>query len=365
MKIIHLIYDNPANPWLGGGGAYRAEIINNKLRALGHEVIQVSGGYPGAKSSEVQLYTPKSKSYLGSRILYSIFAAFKAYQQKPDFIIDDTSCYSPTFSFCFRLPKLAIMHHLNGDSAIQKFPFWGKGIQWLEILNLKRFKNWITVSPSGAKELLKRQFPREGIHVLPAGIEVINDNDILPFNERKCQILILGRIEIFNKGLDFALDILSAIPEQWGVNIVVAGGGKDSEEFEKCSRNIRGVRYLGRVSEIEKRQLLKESRVLLMPSRYEGWGMVATEAMAWGTPVLASDIDGLREAIQSPLNSPLLAFGNCEEWLEMLNRVLFDKDIWSSYSLRARSRAKELNWDSVVEKQLKLMEEIRGKNGSI
>ena len=52
MRILHLIYDDIGNPWLGGGGAVRTLEINRRLAARGHQVIVLCGAYPGAPPSD-------------------------------------------------------------------------------------------------------------------------------------------------------------------------------------------------------------------------------------------------------------------------------------------------------------------------
>ena len=49
MKILHLIYDDVENPWIGGGGAYRTREIYQRLSRWGHDCTVLCGNYPGAK----------------------------------------------------------------------------------------------------------------------------------------------------------------------------------------------------------------------------------------------------------------------------------------------------------------------------
>jgi len=68
----------------------------------------------------------------------------------------------------------------------------------------------------------------------------------------------------------------------------------------------RCVKFAGVVSEEEKFRLFKASRVFLMPSRYESWGIVIAEALVCGTPVVAYDLEAYR-----PIFGDLVGYVPC------------------------------------------------------
>lgn len=84
-----------------------------------------------------------------------------------------------------------------------------------------------------------------------------------------------------------------------------------------------------------------KTKVLLMPSTYESYGMAAVEAMCSGIPVIATDTPGLRESTDG---AALLMDTRCpHEWKKALDGVLRDWDMWSGRSL---DRAARLNPDA-------------------
>jgi len=108
------------------------------------------------------------------------------------------------------------------------------------------------------------------------------------------QILLLGRNDPI-KGHDFAFKIMQEL-ERRGTDYVLHCTGR--EEAPEGSTNI--VAH-GWVSKEEKVKLLQESSLLLLPSAYEGQPMVALEAVACGTPVLASNaLHSLPDVISRP-----------------------------------------------------------------
>lgn len=104
--------------------------------------------------------------------------------------------------------------------------------------------------------------------------------------------------------------------------------------------NVPGVELVGNTP-FMKEEVWSKTRVLLMPSTYESYGMAAVEAMCSGIPVIATDTPGLREATDG---AAMLMDTRCpHNWTAALDSVLGNWDTWSERSL---SRAARLNTDA-------------------
>jgi phosphatidylinositol alpha-1,6-mannosyltransferase len=115
----------------------------------------------------------------------------------------------------------------------------------------------------------------------------------------------------------------------------------DLERLVADSRLNGSVKFLGRVSEVVKQELLEQSRCLLMPSHGEGFGLVYLEAMRLGRPCLVSTFDAGREVVNPP-QAGLAA--NPKSEMELANaicRLLTDGDEWQEWSVQARRRYEE------------------------
>lgn len=108
--------------------------------------------------------------------------------------------------------------------------------------------------------------------------------------------------------------------------------------------NVPGVQILDNTP-FMREDVWAKTRVLLMPSTYESFGMAAVEAMCSGIPVIATDTPGLREATQG---AALLMDTRCpHEWSRALGDVLVNWDHWSA---RSKWRASRLDPDSDLQR---------------
>ncbi|HEX6231984.1 MAG TPA: glycosyltransferase family 4 protein [Jiangellaceae bacterium] len=113
-------------------------------------------------------------------------------------------------------------------------------------------------------------------------------------------VVLAGRIE-WEKGGDVAVRALRAIRNAHpGTHLVLAGTGSRRPTLEKLARAhrvFRAVRFVGHLGQRELAALLGTADVALVPSSYEPFGMVALEAAAAGTPVVAGAAGGLPEVV--------------------------------------------------------------------
>ena len=103
------------------------------------------------------------------------------------------------------------------------------------------------------------------------------------------------------KGLDEMLEILpELLAEEKNLSYLIAGDGDDRQRLERKAILLgvdKHVVFAGRVPEAEKADHYRVADVFVMPGRQEGFGFVFLEAMASGIPVVASSLDGSREAV--------------------------------------------------------------------
>jgi glycosyltransferase involved in cell wall biosynthesis len=117
------------------------------------------------------------------------------------------------------------------------------------------------------------------------------------------------------------------------------------------------IRLLGRVSDEQLHALYAGACCFVYPSLYEGFGLQAVEAMACGTPVIASDGGSLPEIVGSA--GVVFRAGDADALAERLYRVLTDRDLRERLVRTGITRANDFRWATVVERYTNLYEGLR------
>jgi glycosyltransferase involved in cell wall biosynthesis len=155
----------------------------------------------------------------------------------------------------------------------------------------------------------------------------------LGYPDRLLRIVFLGRW-CRDKGLDVALQVAEALllirPD---VEFVFYGDGVIPASPP------RNCRFAGWVEDPEKRQALATSLVLILPTRQEAFGNVIIEAMACGTPVMASPVGGVVDLIEDGRSGFLIPLDNVGQYVERLILLLDDRTLWDQMSKAAKSAA--------------------------
>ncbi len=170
----------------------------------------------------------------------------------------------------------------------------------------------------------------------------------LPQNSKKI-VSFVGKLTDF-KGVDILIKaakiVTESIPE---VIFALAGNGQLREELEKLSKDLglNNVYFLGHKNQNEVATLYNLAEVSVVPSRVEPFGLVALEAMACGTPVVATNAGGLPDFVNKKVGA-LVEMNNPEELAsaliyELQNNTKSSKGIYANkYTLENFSWSKTL-----------------------
>jgi glycosyltransferase involved in cell wall biosynthesis len=122
---------------------------------------------------------------------------------------------------------------------------------------------------------------------------------------------------------------------------------------------------LGPVTEQEKQALYAGAAVQLMPSRFEGFGMVAAEAMAAGVPLIAAAAGSLPEVVDAPRGGVLVPPGDPIALAGAAERLLNAPDEREALSESARISAQRFRWSAVADAHLEFLRRISATNPSM
>jgi glycogen(starch) synthase len=221
---------------------------------------------------------------------------------------------------------------------------------------------------SRATHEILRELVSPGTALIPVGAGVPDELFELPRDEQD-YLLYFGRLDWFQKGLDTLLGAVALLARaRPGLELRIAGRGKDADRVAAVAEELgiaRNLRMLGAVSDAERQRLFAGARVLLMPSRFEGFGMVAAEAMAAGVPVVAAAAGSLPEVVAPPHGGVLVPPGDPAALAGAVERLLADAPARQALSESARASAERFRWRAVARQHLEFLEHIHRDAGGV
>jgi len=181
-------------------------------------------------------------------------------------------------------------------------------------------------------------------------------------------LLFAGRLQAL-KGADLAIEALAALSRR-GRNhrLVIVGGpsGSDGATYEALLHDrVRELSMQSRVTFVQPQphELLstfyRAADVCIVPSRAESFGLVALEASACGTPVVASDVGGLSALVADGVNGTLVAGRDPEEWADAVEWATEDSLRTMRLSTGAVLRAQPYTWRAAAERLTEVVGALR------
>lgn len=212
------------------------------------------------------------------------------------------------------------------------------------------------VSPE-ARDLAERWLGG-ACRVLPNGVEVDRFAKADPWPAEEQAILFVGRHEP-RKGLEVLLEAFAGLPGD--VRLWVAGEGPETQRLrEGADRRVRGrIDWLGRLSDDELARRLRGAAAFCAPSLHgESFGVVLLEAMAAGTPVIASDISGYRDVARDGREALLVSPGDAGPLTRALHRVLHEPHLAAELVEAGVARAASFSMERLAERYVSLYASI-------
>jgi Glycosyltransferase len=142
--------------------------------------------------------------------------------------------------------------------------------------------------------------------------------------------------------LEALQEVISRFPE---VALLIIGDGPDRQSLEEKAALLgvaEHIVWMGSKSQDEVFELYGVMDIFVMPSRFEGFGLVAAEAMAAGLPVVASDVEGLREVVEHEKTGYLCPAGDSRQLAGRLLELLESPDRAREMGRLGRQRAAAL-----------------------
>ena len=229
----------------------------------------------------------------------------------------------------------------------------------------------IAANPDERADLIWRQgAPAQRVCTVPPGVDLnlFHPRDGRPMRDELGiasnipVVLFVGRVDPI-KGIETLLDATRLLvdDERFAVKpllLFVGGDLNDAGEPEDALADVVSqatalgiadqVRFLGSRPQEDLSALYAAADVVAVPSRYESFGLVAVEAMACGTPVVASRVGGLTFTVEEESSGLLVPMGSAPALAQGLARVLLDDDLRSRMAVQSRVAAERFGWPTVA-----------------
>lgn len=188
------------------------------------------------------------------------------------------------------------------------------------------------------------------VYSVGAGIN-IDKKKIVRKNKTNTKILFVGR-DFFRKGGDITFEAFKILKEKYikEAELYVAG----PEEWplkETCD----GVKFLGNISYDKLSDYFNMCDIFCLPSRFEAYGLVFGEALAYGLPCIARNEFAMKEFIQDSENGYLINDDNIEELALKMYKLLTNNEIKSNVLENQEYYLNKYSWDNVAEKIINIM----------
>lgn len=199
--------------------------------------------------------------------------------------------------------------------------------------------------------------PSSKIHLVPNGVddfffEKEDPRPLLPAGVPEHYILYAGTLEP-RKGVDVLLSAWERLADPPTLVLCGDPGWHQTRVRRRMERHGSKIVRTGFVDRRVLRALMRQARLFVYPSRYEGFGLPPLEAMACGTPVVATRAGALPEVLGDA--AVLVQRDNPEELALAISRLLEEQSLRSELIEKGRTRAGQFRWDHSAELMTELL----------
>lgn len=404
MRIALLSYRSKQHS--GGQGVY-VRHLSAGLAELGHDVTIFSGQpYPEDLHPKVELVkvpsldlyrepdpfrTPKLREFRDwiDVLEYSIMAvsgfpepltfslrARRLDLSDFDIVHDNQSLGYGLLSILRKQPFVATIHHpISRDRAVDIAASSG-----LRKLSMRRWYGFVRMQARVARRIptllgVSSVSAADAVHdfkldpgqfrVVPLGV----DTDLFAPNDNRVpgRIVVVASADKPLKGIAHFLEAAAKLRTEHDIDVhlvsTIEAGGETAKRI--AEGDLAGaVTVHSGISDEKLAELISSAQVMVVPSLYEGFSLPAVEALACGTPLVASAAGALPETVGDA--GVLVTPGDVQEIVTEVARFLTEPDHWAEYSTRGRERALDkYSWVAVARSTVAVYEEERARRADL
>lgn len=224
----------------------------------------------------------------------------------------------------------------------------------------------IAITPHDIHGLKNLKLCTKNVVIIPNGINWLNyQKENILYLRKKYNIPLNNKIIFYlgmlaeNKGLLFLLKTFHEIVKKNNsIKLVISGrnAGMKSKlvNYIKEKKMENDVFITGILTDEEKIYAFLDCDIFILPSKYEGFGIVLIEAQAAGKPVIATKKGGIPYVVLDKETGFLIDYGNVNELVKVIKKLVYDDDLRNFMGLKGREYAKNYDYMKLLPNLLKI-----------
>jgi len=380
MKILVLNYEYPP---LGGGAGNISRHIANNLSESGHEVLVVTTWFEGLPEKEIshdrveiirlkcnRKFMHKSSPFeMISWMKHAkIFLAEYLLQNNFDICLANFSIpggvVARKMKKIFDLPYCLISHGHDIPWYYKRQMFFYHLFTYFKIKSVCKNSSVNFIQTEFMKKNIDKFLGKKLSHkniIIPNGVSVVKQNGKIIKNQ-PFTLLFVGR---FVEQKD-PITLLKALKKLSKMDIpfqtYMVGDGPMMKKIEKFikANHLKNIHFTGWIPQEEVFEYYNKSHVIITPSRAEGMSIANLEALASGVFLIATDVSGNKEMLESNKNGILVDPGNFSEIANLLQKFYFEQYLPNKFQARniAENFGVQNSWSAISKKYAEIFERI-------
>lgn len=355
LNILIFNWRDTKHTWAGGAETYVHELAKRWVADGNHVTVFCGNDGRHQHNEVIEGVQVVRRGGFYTVYVWAFLYYMLRFRNRFDVVIDSENGIPFFTPLYVQEPVFLLIHHVHQEVFRTNlvFPFMQIASYIEAELMPKVYKNSsvLTVSESSKREIIKLKFvTHSDISIVNPGINTAEYEKSV--KTKHPSVLYFGRLKSY-KNIDVAIKAFKKVIVTCPTaRMTIAGSGEHENALKELVHKLNMNDYItftGKVTNEMKKKLLGENWVVVQPSMVEGWGITVIESNASGTPVIASDVNGLRDSIVHNKTGLLVKVKDVSAFADTMLLLITDKRKRALLSKNAYDWSRTFSWDLSAE----------------